>query len=106
VRWLSALGAFFVCVGADGADFHVATDGNDSNSGTARKPFATLIAARDAIRKLRSASATVWVRGGVYECTQPLELDAQDSGTTYRARRGETARVDWRRIVKGFEPGH
>ncbi|MFW6162722.1 MAG: hypothetical protein ACODAJ_08110, partial [Planctomycetota bacterium] len=33
------------------ADFVVATDGDDANPGTRRRPFATLARARDAVRE-------------------------------------------------------
>ena len=41
------------------AEFHVATTGSDSNSGSASKPFATLERARDALRQLRSSGSVL-----------------------------------------------
>jgi len=35
------------------AEFHVAPEGNDANPGTRNAPFATLEAARDAVRNLK-----------------------------------------------------
>lgn len=78
-------------------EFHVATTGNDKNSGAKDAPFASLTAARDAIRVLRAdkekplnEAVTVWIHGGTYEISQMLTLEAQDSGTeefpvTFRA---------------------
>jgi len=103
--------------------FYVATDGNDSWSGTLPAPngektdgpFATLQRARDAIRKLKQAGGlpkggvVVELRGGTYERSEPLELTAEDSGTeaspiVYRARAGEEVRLTGGRPVTGFQP--
>ncbi len=72
---------------ADGAVFHIATDGNDANAGTKSEPFATLERARDAIRTLRQDNpaalregATVLLRKGVYPGKASFVLDASDSG--------------------------
>ena len=39
----------------EGADFHVAPNGDDAHAGTESKPFATLERARDEVRKLKQA---------------------------------------------------
>ena len=92
--------AMGISITAFGADFHVAPQGKDSNPGTKSKPFATLSAARDAIRELpRSAKAqgvTVWIDEGRYPADKSFTLEAKDSGTeknpiVYRAR--ENAKV-------------
>jgi len=88
---------------------YVSPNGNDKWSGriaeaNSRKtdgPLASLLAARDAIRKLKStspdgklaSSATVIVAGGRYEMRQTLVLTNFDSGTekcpvVYRAADG------------------
>ena len=79
--------------------FYVATDGNDANPGTKERPFASLEAARDAVRKLKRAGplkqpVTVWIRGGVYPRTKTFQLKQEDSGTkdapvVYRACEGQ-----------------
>ena len=62
---------------------YVATNGNDSWSGEIESPFATLERARNEIRKLKSegldAPVTVFVRDGIYELSERLKLDEQDS---------------------------
>ncbi|MBL7132632.1 MAG: right-handed parallel beta-helix repeat-containing protein [Phycisphaerae bacterium] len=96
---------------------YVAPDGADDNPGTKAKPLATLMAARDAVRKLRAkgklpaGGVAVWVRGGTYELDGPLELDARDSGTkdgriVYRAVAGEPVRLMGGRLIppSAFEP--
>ena len=83
-----------------GLQLYVAPDGNDTNPGTRRRPFATLKHARDEIRARRQGSALpvggaeVILRGGNYHVTETLSLDAQDSGSAkspvvFRAEKGE-----------------
>lgn len=86
---------------------HVASSGNDTWSGTRPTPnadqtdgpLATLIGARDALRRLRepsrpeSCEATVIIQDGLYPLAEPLLFDACDSGTAaapvcYRAAEG------------------
>jgi len=97
------------------AELYVSPAGQDTNPGTADKPFATLERARDAVRQLRSADGrpptgiTVWLRGGDYLRTTALELSAADSGTAeapvvWRARQDETARLLGGRTLSGFRP--
>ncbi|HOZ50110.1 MAG TPA: right-handed parallel beta-helix repeat-containing protein [Candidatus Hydrogenedentes bacterium] len=84
-------------------EFYVAVDGDDANPGTPAQPFATMEAARDAIRALKpagplAAPVTVYVRGGVYPRAVSFVLTAEDSGTavapiTYCAYGDETARL-------------
>ncbi len=71
---------------AEGANFYVTPNGDDGHAGTKSEPFATLLRARDAVRKLKEAGplatpVTVFVSGGNYHFTASLELNAQDSGT-------------------------
>lgn len=112
----------FLCsIGANAADFYVATSGNDAWSGklpapNAAKtdgPFASLERARDEVRKLKSAgplkeAATVHVRSGIYSLPQTLKLGAQDSGSasapvTYRGYQNERPIIIGGRQITGFE---
>lgn len=81
--------------------FYVSTDGSDRNDGSSDAPFATLEAARDAIRNIRansglsSGGATVVVAGGTYYLENTFELTNEDSGTAeypikYTAADGES----------------
>ena len=97
-----------------GADFHVATDGNDSNPGSLEAPFATLPKARDAVRQRIAAgldgNLTVLIRGGSYRLDETVVFGPGDSGTDryaieYAAYPGETPVftsgvpiVGWKRI--------
>ncbi len=100
---------------ATGGEFFVSPVGQDSNPGTAEKPFATLERARDAVRQVQQAGgrpqggATVWLRGGDHLRTAALELTAADSGTAqapvvWRSWRDETVRLLGGRSLSGFQP--
>lgn len=93
------------------ADFHVATDGSDTNPGTREKPFATLSRARDAVRTLgRDRPISVLVGGGTYRLDKPLEFGPEDSGTetcsiTYAAAAGERPIFSGGRRLTGWRKG-
>lgn len=103
------------------ADFYVAPNGNDGwtglnaapNNDRTNGPFATLEAARDAVRRLRGSGAaagpvTIHVRGGTYLLNRTLELAEQDSGTAqapvlWRAFENEKPRLLGGRFITGFK---
>ncbi len=87
-----------------GGEFHVSPAGADNQPGTADRPFRSLEAARDAVRRLKATAGlpaggvTIWLHGGDYPRTHALELTAADSGipeapVVWRSRPGETARL-------------
>src|SRR5689334_20537758 len=89
--------------------WNVAAGGSDAGDGTAARPFATLARARDALRgRAKGEAGTVVMHSGTYVLTEPLELDAADSGTTWRAVENEEVRLsggpvlkddDWRAVT-------
>jgi len=94
------LSLLLLATSAHALDFHVSPTGTAAAAdGSKAAPFATLTAARDAIRQLKKAQpltegVTVWVHGGTYGKSETLTLEAQDSGTektpiVYRAADGE-----------------
>ena len=101
------------------AVLYVAPYGDDSWSGKFDQPdpshtdgpLRTLEHARDVLRKRGvQSAATVYVRGGVYELTQPLVFTPQDSGApnapvVYTGYRGETAVLSGGRQITGWTPG-
>jgi len=95
-----------VAASAEG-DLYVAANGSDSNPGTFERPFATLVRARDAVRKLKKdGEITVLLRGGTYRLCEPLVFGATDSGSdgapvTYAAYPGEEVVVKGSLAVKG-----
>ncbi|MGW7381949.1 right-handed parallel beta-helix repeat-containing protein [Streptomyces sp. NPDC054794] len=66
------------------SDVHVSPAGDDHADGTLRHPVRTLERARDLVRARAgnlSADLTVHLAPGTYRRTEPLVLDARDSGT-------------------------
>jgi len=109
---------------ASGVTIYVSPDGSDAWSGriprpNARKtdgPLASLMGARDAVRKLKSTSpdgrlaspATVIVAGGEYRMRKTLVLTEFDSGTkkcpiVYRAADGARPVFTGGRAIAGFK---
>ncbi|MHB0960251.1 MAG: right-handed parallel beta-helix repeat-containing protein [Pirellulaceae bacterium] len=97
------------------ADFFISPAGNDDNPGSESRPFATLEAARDAARqrkqegKIPDGGLTIWLRGGDYLRTSPLELTAEDSATAespvvWRSYPGESVRLLGGRQLTEFSP--
>jgi len=86
---------------AVGATLYVATTGDDANPGTEDRPLATLSAARDAVRELKSTAVgpiEVLVGAGTYYLDEPLVFGPADSGTaaapiTYAAQPGEVVTI-------------
>ncbi len=97
--------------------------GNDAWSGTLAAPnaertdgpFATLEAARDAIRRLKKQSSlpaggvVVELAAGTYERSHAFELSSDDSGTadspiTYRAAQGAEVRIVGGKLVTAWKP--
>lgn len=96
-------------------ELHVSPRGDDTQTGTAEKPFATLERARDEIRamkknkRLPQGGVTVTLHDGRYELTRTFALTAEDAGTeaapvTYRARKGEEVRISGGRRVMNWRP--
>jgi len=87
-------------------ELFVSPDGNDAHSGSRFHPLATLEAARDRLRSESSSRPgvrhTVIVRTGDHVRTQTLELDARDSGLTFRGESG--ARILGARRLTGWTP--
>ncbi|MDY6314910.1 MAG: right-handed parallel beta-helix repeat-containing protein [Clostridia bacterium] len=80
------------------SELYVAENGSDATGdGSKDKPFASIEGARNAIRnygKLPTGGVTVWIRGGDYSVSDPIEFTALDSGSaecpiTYQAYNGE-----------------
>ncbi|NQU75089.1 MAG: hypothetical protein HQ546_02100, partial [Planctomycetes bacterium] len=101
--------------------FYVSVAGNDAWSGRLARPassgkdgpFATLEAARDAVRKLRKTDslpggAVVYLCGGMFLREKAFLLTAEDAGTAgapiiYRSLPGEQAVLVGGRQVKGWQ---
>jgi hypothetical protein len=62
------------------AEFFVSPAGNDGDSGTKVKPFATIERARDAARGAKDG-ATIWLAAGNYPVAKTIQFSAADSGS-------------------------
>jgi hypothetical protein len=122
VPWCALFTAFggLAMPAVAGLDLYVAPTGDDARTGLAPAaqgadgPLATLVGARDRIRKLKAAGGlpaggvTVWLGAGIYEMAAPLQLGAEDSGTatapiSYRAAEGASVRLVGGKMVKGWQ---
>ena len=74
--------------GDDAVTLHVSPDGHDSNPGTLLQPLLSLEKARDLARDRRAKK--IILASGTYPLTRTLQLDARDSGVTWK---GEGARI-------------
>lgn len=92
--------------------FYVSPTGKDTNSGSKEQPLASLVGARNAVRKHKITSRklqayTVVVKDGYYTMTEPLELTLEDSGSeqypiVYQAEKGANPVFSGGKIIKGF----
>ncbi|MFC2098563.1 right-handed parallel beta-helix repeat-containing protein [Bacteroidota bacterium] len=101
------------CVSRKSADeiaIYVSPDGNDTWSGTRDSPFATLYAARDAVRKQNQEQPRrIIVLEGNYFLSETLELDTRDSGISIEAAPGAQVTLyggrkvsDWKKDGDNF----
>jgi len=93
---------------------HVAPTGNDAADGSRAKPVASLIGARDAVRRLRADGKTgpvrVVVADGTYRIAEPLVLTPDDGGSAevpvrYEAAPGAKPVFSGGRRITGFQRG-
>jgi hypothetical protein len=97
-------------------EFFLSPAGDDANTGTVAKPFATLERARVAVREAKKSGATdsgftVWLGNGDYPVAKSFELTEVDSGTpampvVYRSVETGKARLVGARPVRtaDFKP--
>ena len=93
----------------NGTCIYVSPDGDDNNNGSFEKPFRTIEKAKNYVRTIRNKTdshITVFLRGGVYELTTPIEFDGNDAGNAmvyYRAYNGEIPILSGGRKISGWE---
>ena len=121
IRIIIRFATIFACVSflpflsfAQEMTFFISTEGNDAADGrTPGTAFASISRAQEAIRALKGGNAlsrpvVIYLRGGVYELTEPVMFGPEDSGTpdygiTYTSFPGETAVVSGGRRIAGFK---
>jgi len=82
LAWLS-LGLVCLATHAQAASFYVSPTGDDANPGTLQAPFKTVTKARDAVRAVNTTMTediNVYLRGGNYPVTSPIEFTPADGG--------------------------
>jgi hypothetical protein len=93
---------------------HVAPTGDDAADGSRAKPVASLIGARDAVRRLRAEGKAgpvrVVVADGTYRVAEPLVLRPEDGGSAeapvrYEAAPGAKPVLSGGRKITGFRAG-
>jgi hypothetical protein len=107
---------FFVLSCAEGPQqFFVAPDGSDDHPGTIEQPFASLRAAQQAVRDLRSGAdlpangVQIYLRKGIYPIAETLQWGTEDSGTPdrpviWQAYQEEEVILTGGRVVPAFTP--
>ena len=100
----------FIVAQAGSAVFYVAPDGSDYAPGTLEKPFATIVRARDALRRLKDKDRdiTVYLRGGTYYISETIVFSNLDSALpgktiTYAAYRDEEPIISSGQKITGFK---
>lgn len=97
---------------APAGEIHVAPGGDDANPGTAARPVATLVRARDAARAVIAKGLAedlhVIVHGGTYRLAEPLVFGPQDGGTAvldviWRAAEGTSPVLSGGRVIGGWK---
>jgi hypothetical protein len=95
---------------AGAAEFYVSPSGDDRNPGTISQPFATLEAAKKAVRVAgqKQQGTTVYLRGGTYVLDETLVFGLRDSAPEgavirYMAYSGETPVVSSLKAVDGWK---
>ncbi|NQT14873.1 MAG: hypothetical protein HQ582_19115, partial [Planctomycetes bacterium] len=101
--------------GAEAVVIHVSPNGDDTSDGSKRAPLATIAAARQRIRRLKASGSlpqggvVVEMLGGRHHLASPVDLTAEDSGTSsspivYRACPGEEVTICGSRSVGAWQP--
>ena len=94
---------------------YVSLRGDDNNTGTKEKPFATIKRAQEEVKRIKSGKGmpaggiVVYLRGGKYFISESIAMGKEDSGTesspvVYRSYPGEEVRIIGGRQVTNFKP--
>lgn len=76
------LNFIFLSCGSKDVEIYVSPDGNDSAKGNLLNPIASLEFAVELAREYAGKKqVTIYLSGGVYRLTEPLDLDSRDGGT-------------------------
>src|ERR1035437_4381347 len=81
---LIAIGLLLAASVAQAAALYVSPAGDDSNPGTLQAPFKTITNARDAVKAINTnmkEDIFVYLRGGNYHLTSPINFTPADGGS-------------------------
>ena len=92
-------------------EFHVSPENTKNGKGTLKSPFNSIHAAREKVAKVNrdmKEDIVVYLHGGTYNLTGPVEFKAEDSGTnghtiTYKAYKDEVPVISGGVKVTGWE---
>ena len=92
------------------ASYYVSPSGNDGSVGTLAAPFRTIVKARDAVRGIQgnmTGDIYVYLRGGTYFQTSPIQFTTSDGGTNghqviYKAYSSESPVISGATQVTGW----
>lgn len=93
---------------AEAQNLYVAPGGSDKNAGTSDRPLATLTAARDIARKMKSRPVEVIIRRGTYFMDSALLLSEKDSrnenaALTFKGENGHQPVLNGGKLLPKFE---
>jgi hypothetical protein len=92
------------------ACYYVSPSGSDTNAGSVTAPFQTIAKARDVVRTINgnmTGDIYVFLRGGDYRITSPIQFEVKDSGSGkfrifYKSFPGETPVINGATKVTGW----
>ena len=99
----------FCSLQAQASEIYVSPQGDDHNSGESTKPLATLAAARDAARKIKTGQPSavsaikICLAPGTYALQQTLDLTQEDSGTEKAPLIIESTKLGLARLLGGVQ---
>lgn len=94
-------------------EFYVALDGQAGNPGTAKRPFASLEVAQEAVRNLKAKKGLpqggikINIKGGIYPISETLQFTKEDAGTSdkpviWQAHQNEEVILTGGKVISQF----
>ena len=98
------LGTLALATSAHGVEFHIATDGNDSNPGTKSSPFRTIQHAAD----LTQPGDVITVHQGIYRerISPPHGGSSDKKRIVYQAANGERVAIKGSEVITNWVKVH
>ncbi len=93
-------------VATPGAEIHVSTSGNDSQTGTEADPVRTLTRAQELVRQKvtsQSEERMVVLHKGSFRIAAPLKFEPEDSGVTWLAAEPGSVTISGGLVISGWK---